>query len=1489
MNTERSAQPIGRRSVAALIEKLNGAGFSAGTSEAIDATRLVTALAESEAGPMEAGRLCARLRPVFCKSREQQERFDTIFRAWYETPINAGEGAADRKPTSSETQPPPETKTIPWLAIGLILTIASIVAIVVRIRIQRIEVATATPPEVVAQPPGAYMASGGPTGPAQTQPAASVAGYFPRIRYNDELRPVWGWVLVSLPLVALAGFSIPALVIARTLGRRRRDPMYLDRQTLEEQARRIVPPLRAEVTGKLARHLRGHPDGEARLMRRPRLDVRATIEHTMRNRGIPAPRYRHTNAPPSYLLLIDVKNQREPRGRLFYQWAERLQRERLEVEIALVRRLDQAEPQFAPTASGELPSDDRGWMSLARLPVPPFGQRLLLVSDGDVLADEEGKWHSNAVAARLHRWRERAMFTPTEPRDWSVREEAIERSEHTADPGFLVLPLDENALSAWTDLLTTGRLSDITLSEPQRYPAILRRGDTRDLVAESDTAPAPERLEKLISQLRIYLGELGFTWLAALAVPPLVRWELTVLLGRDVVGRLTALSPKEIDAAIARHYRRLAKLPWLQRETMFDWLRLRLLAELSPTLHKDLKALVENLLGRLSPKPGSDGILLDFERPPGKEVTETVWASRKETDSLYLGYMSGLAPRQLAMLAPKSWANWVGNIRFPHERGWRGWFSRPRDHASAWWSRRVFLGGAPFAGLRSAPIGWALALLLVAAGALAVIASTDKRWWPESLQDRLFEEQAHLVAFAHTAPVRSASFSRDGLWVVTASDDGTARVWNVRTGAAVSPPLQHGPAVLVARISPDRKWVVTGASDGSVRLWETRGWTFTDGGSRHDGPVVDAEFTGNQWMPRGSEGMLTAGGTHVILWMLKRPLDAFIRVTTVKETIRRVSFSPSGRRYVITTDANSVVADTGAYFSAREGKSEFASISTDGRFVVLATRGSVEVWTTDARLKLATRSVPGVSYAEFSPNDNEVVLARNSGSASVWRFKTAELPIELPHGKAPLVTASFSSDGQRVLTAATDGVVRLWNANDGTPVGPPLRHDGAITSASFSSSDGLRIVTASLDGTARIWEAVSDPPETLPMRHRDDITAVSFDSTGRHVLTASGDSSAMVWDAITGAQLAPRLTHKEAIWSAELSPDGERVVTGSGDSTAVIWNWRTGTPTARLALGSQVSYAEFSPDGGRVVTTSVDGVARIWDARTGHPLGVPLEHEALVVQAHFSPDGREIVTSSFDGTARIWDGATGRPVGNPLRHAMVVRQARFSPDGQLIATASGDGTARVWDAHRGIPRTSSLKHEGPVWSVDFDPRSGRLVTGSNDGTARIWKASDGAPLRVLQLPSDVFEVAFSPDDLRIATVSDDGLRIWNAESGTLVAAPMRHYSKVAHMAFSRDGRFVVTGGSVQQSERVSLPLPNQYLAPRSSAQVWRVPPFSTPDTSAAQTARRRVVAEIAKLSRSDVIGLAAAATAIALIPLFLVTMRRQRRLQRLAARREEPR
>ncbi|MBL7063144.1 MAG: hypothetical protein ISS49_02905 [Anaerolineae bacterium] len=111
----------------------------------------------------------------------------------------------------------------------------------------------------------------------------------------------------------------------------------------------------------------------------------------------------------------------------------------------------------------------------------------------------------------------------------------------------------------------------------------------------------------------------------------------------------------------------------------------------------------------------------------------------------------------------------------------------------------------------------------------------------------------------HTGSVRSAVFSPDGQRVVTASQDGTARVWDAATGKEVAA-LRHDDSVWSAAFSPDGRLVVTASQDKTARVWDA-----VTGEElavlRHEGEVLSAAFR-----PNGSYLVTASADGAARLW-----------------------------------------------------------------------------------------------------------------------------------------------------------------------------------------------------------------------------------------------------------------------------------------------------------------------------------------------------------------------------------------------------------------------------------------------------------------------------------------------------------------------------------------------------------------------------------------------------------------------------------------------
>jgi WD40 repeat protein len=462
--------------------------------------------------------------------------------------------------------------------------------------------------------------------------------------------------------------------------------------------------------------------------------------------------------------------------------------------------------------------------------------------------------------------------------------------------------------------------------------------------------------------------------------------------------------------------------------------------------------------------------------------------------------------------------------------------------------------------------------------------------------------QVHGGLFAEDDHVQPALFSPDGTRIVTASVYQTARIFDAATGESLAV-FRHESHVRSASFSPDGTHIVTASSDKTARIWDAA--------------------TGDQ--------LFVLGGHE--------------------KGVNSASFSPDGTRIVTTSDDRTVRtwdAVTGkplAIYRGHENPMYWASFTPDGTRIVSASDHAAHIWdaTADDQLPvIRTVKIPvsswgwqGIESVSFSPDGTRIMTNSSYGKrVRIWDAATGEQLAVLAVETYPVIWASLSPDGTRIVTASWRNTARMWDAATGEHVAS-LRGRGNRGPASFSP-DGMQIVTAS-SKTARIWDATTGEQRVVLKGHEERVKSASFSPDGTWIVTASCDNTARIWDAATGEQLAVLGGHHDSVHSASFSPDGTRIVTASADNTARIWDASAGDQlTVLRGHEDWVGSASFSPDGTRVVTASRDNTARIWDVATGEQLIVLRGHEVAVFAASFSPDGTRIV-SGHDTTIRIWD------------------------------------------------------------------------------------------------------------------------------------------------------------------------------------------------------------------------------------------------------------
>ncbi len=588
--------------------------------------------------------------------------------------------------------------------------------------------------------------------------------------------------------------------------------------------------------------------------------------------------------------------------------------------------------------------------------------------------------------------------------------------------------------------------------------------------------------------------------------------------------------------------------------------------------------------------------------------------------------------------------------------------------------------------------------------------------------------------------INAVAFSPDGRRMLTGSDDGLARLWDVDTAQILRVFRGHTGSVRSVAFSPDGKFVLTGSADTTAMLWK-----------------ID---TG-------------------------RPVQVFAGHT---DWVRSVAFSPDGKSVLTGSDDNTAQlwdannGDIKQIFKGHTDSVTSVTFSPDGRYILTGSGDkTAQLWDVSSGLSLRTfrghtSSIYGVA---FSPDGRYVLAGGYDGTARLWDSASTDLLRLYDVGRSVLSVA-FSPDGKSVLTGSGGGAVQLWDVNTAQSQQIFQGHNSDVNSVAFSP-DGRYILTGSSDYTARLWDA-SAAGRGQNLRtysgHTDFVRSVAFSPDGRYALVGGDNYAAQLWDMRTRQLLRLLVGHTSDVTSVAFSPDGHYALTGSDDKTARLWDVNSGQ-SVRTFIGhtKSVSSVTFSPDGKSVLTGSDDKTARLWDVVSGQLVQIFRGHEQAVSSVAFSPNGESVLTGSYDDTARIWDTLSGKPL-KIFSDLFAVVSVAFAPDGKSIVMGGGisqkRGSASIWDIDSEQRRQIFDGYDDLVISVSFAPDGKSILIASADGTVELRDVSSGRTLRIFNVNSYISSASLSPDGRYILTGGDDGTAgLWPLDYRDVVADACR--------------------------------------------------------------------------------------------------------------------
>lgn len=401
----------------------------------------------------------------------------------------------------------------------------------------------------------------------------------------------------------------------------------------------------------------------------------------------------------------------------------------------------------------------------------------------------------------------------------------------------------------------------------------------------------------------------------------------------------------------------------------------------------------------------------------------------------------------------------------------------------------------------------------------------------------------------------------------------------------------------------------------------------------------------------------------------------------------------------------------------------------------------------------------------------------------------------------------FRRDSGLLVTASTDGAIRIWNCEQQTaPIVNTMAHQEGL-SAAGTSLDGKFLATASKNGQAKFW-SVEDGHFVLlaTVKVDDPVDEVYVVGNGKKVILLTEamehPRNAFLWETDGPAQAPKKLETTETPISIYPSPDRRLVAIGpthgEQDNKLSVWDF-SAVPArvvgARHIDSGSLTVAAFDYAGQYLFVSHArewSRILRVDSALTEVRKFHPHDAKGITQAAAFDRTGAYLATAAQDGSLQLRHSPLAATEEQSPPQVLKGRGTGiialvFDQQSKQMLSAAGN-TATLWELNEFETRATASVSVTPateIEQVSFDATGRKVITAATDGTARVW-TSEESGLRRVPLED---KGASSRDERKFdgefwLTVGGRFLvgkgfeppaevQIWDTESGKLVHQIMR--------------------------------------------------------------------------------------------------------------------